>query len=436
MKRNVLLFFVVLVALFSNFTEPACAVSNQPVPELVYVISVDGTIELGLSQFVLRGLKQAEQDKAAVLLEINTFGGRVDAATEVRDYILRMKMPVIAFVRERAISAGALITLAAPHIAMAPGSSIGAAQPSPTDAKTVAALRAEFESTAERNGRDPKIAGAMVDADVAIEGLVEKGKILSLRASQALEHGYADLLENSREAVLEHFDLANKELVEIKKNWAERMVGFITDPTISQLLLTLGFLGLTIEVATAGWGVPGTAGLIAMGLFFGGRMLTGLVGFEVIGLFALGLVLLALEIFVIPGFGLAGIVGLISLFASIVLSYGSIYSALYSISIAVLITIVVIIIFWRRFRKSKAWGRFVLVNEDSKLVIPGDTSQKKSDLLGKEGVTITPLRPSGIAVIDGKRFDVVTEGGFIANNTKVRVTQIEGYRIVVRELTD
>ena len=138
-KLQYLTFAVLLAFLLIPYNT---AWAQQP-PTRVYVLSIDGTIELGLAQYVMRGLEMAKQDQAAVLLEINTFGGRVDAATEIRDMILRMDTPVIAFIRERAISAGALIAIAAPHIAMAPGSTIGAAQPQPTDEKTVSFLRAE-----------------------------------------------------------------------------------------------------------------------------------------------------------------------------------------------------------------------------------------------------------------------------------------------------
>ncbi|NLM70272.1 MAG: hypothetical protein GX177_09795 [Firmicutes bacterium] len=166
MKSKTIHVCLLLAVLFFSLFAGGEAVSAQLEPTKVYVLTVDGTIELGLSQYVLRGLKQAQQEQAAVLIEINTFGGRVDAAVEIRDFILRMETPVIAFVRERAISAGALIAIAAPHIAMAPGSTIGAAEPRPLDEKNVSFLRAEFSSTARRNNRDPDIAAAMVDADI------------------------------------------------------------------------------------------------------------------------------------------------------------------------------------------------------------------------------------------------------------------------------
>lgn len=430
-KSKTILLTLFLVSLLFSFGSTNQIAHAQIQPTSVYVLSIDGTIELGLAQYVTRGLELAKQDNAAILLEINTFGGRVDAATEIRDLIFRMETPVIAFVRERAISAGALISIAAPHISMAQGSSIGAAEPRPLDEKNIAYLRSEFESTAERYGRDPQIAGAMVDANIIIEGLVDQGQILSLTANQAYELGYADVVANYRNQVLAHYDLDHLEIVEIERNWAERFAGILTDPTISQLLLTLGFLGLVVELISPGWGVPGILGILAMGLFFGGRIFSGLAGFEVMIFFVLGLILLVLEIFVIPGFGVVGILGLLSVFGSIFLSYGNFYTALSSIIIALILTVIFLVIFWKRFKKSTAFHRFVLTTrEDKDQGYTGTGSYK--ELENKVGVTLSLLRPVGIAQIEGERYDVVSEVGSIPASTEIKVVKVEGNRIVVR----
>lgn len=401
---------------------------------IVYSVPIQGEIEPGLAAFIARGLALAERNDAVLLLEINTFGGRVDAATEIKDLLLKAKVPVIAFVSERAWSAGALIALSAPQVAMAPGSSIGAAEPRPMDEKTVSALRAEFEATAGRAGRDPRLAGAMVDADLVIEDLVEKGKILTLSAEKAVEWGMADLLATSRHEVLGHFGYDNYELVSLAPHWAERIARLLTNSTISSLLLTLGFLGLVFEITTPGWGVPGTGGLLALVLFFGGRYVSGLAGFEEIGLFVLGIVLLALEVFVIPGFGLAGILGLIAVIVSVVLVFGNVQAALISLFIALSVSILAFILLWKRIKKTAFWQRLVLSHVESTdegYRAPTDLGQ----LLGHQGVTLTPLRPAGTVVIDQTRYDVVSEGVFIPQNSLVEVVLLEGTRIVVREIS-
>jgi len=413
------------------FGAASCFAQIQPAQ--VYVISVDGTVELGLSQYVLRGLKQAQQDQAAVLLEINTFGGRVDAATEIRDYILRMETPVIAFVRERAISAGALIAIAAPHIAMAPGSTLGAAEPRPVDPKSVSYVRAEFAATAQRHGRDPNIAAAMVDADIVIDGLVGPGKLLTLTAQDAVKYGYADLMTNYRTDVLAHYALDQLPVVEIERNWAERLAGFVTDPTVSQILLIIGFLGLIIELLSPGIGLPGLVGVLAMGLFFGGRILAGLAGMEVVALFVIGIIMLIAEIFFIPGVGLVGVLGVISVLASIFLAFDNFTAALTSLAVTLVVTAAIIVVLWKRFTKSKAWSRFVLLTREEKsLGYKG--VRDYSSLVGQIGVTVSALRPAGIVKIGDHRYDVVSDGNFIPSDRKVKVVHVEGNRIVVTEV--
>lgn len=400
---------------------------------LVYSLPISGEIEPGLAAFVARGIQLAERHNGLVLLEINTFGGRVDAATEIKDLILQAEVPVVAYVSERAWSAGALIALAAPELAMAPGSSMGAAEPRPMEEKTVSALKAEFESTAERWGRDRHLAGAMVDSDVVIEGLVEKGKILTLSAQDALDRGMADRIATSTNDLLTQLGYDQYEIVRLTPHWAENIARFLTNSTVSSLLLTLGFLGLIFEITSPGWGVPGTGGMLALLLFFGGRYVTGLAGLEAILLFILGIVLLVLEVTVIPGFGLAGILGLGSVFASIVLAFGDVRAALLSLSIAISVSVVAVILLWSRIRKSRLWSRLVLSHEES----PGAGYRAPADsthLVGKQGVTVTPLRPSGTVLIDGSRFDVVSEGGFVEANSSIEVIEAEGTRVVVREL--
>ncbi|WP_461367965.1 NfeD family protein [Candidatus Darwinibacter acetoxidans] len=402
---------------------------------IVYTLPIQGEIEPGLAAFVARGLALAERNHGVVLLEINTFGGRVDAATEIKDLIFRAGVPVIAYVSERAWSAGALIALSAPRIAMAPGSSMGAAEPRPMEEKTVSALRAEFESAAERWGRDRRLAGAMVDASVVIEGLSEQGKILTLSAQDALEYGMADLLAGSVHEVLTSLGYEDYELEELKPHWAENVARLLTNSTISSLLLTLGFLGLVFEITSPGWGVPGTGGIICLALFFGGRYAAGLMGWEVILLFMGGLILLLLELFVIPGFGAAGILGILGLMGSIVLAFGDLQTALINLSIVLVITILAVVLLWKRITQSRFWKRIVLSHSETPQAgyrAPVDFSH----LVGKQGVAITPLRPAGTCVIDGQRYDVVSDGGFVTANTRVEVVHTEGTRVVVREVKE
>ena len=414
---------------------PACAAFSEgnQTARSVYVLPITGEIDFGLAAFVRRGLAAAEQNGAAVVLEINSFGGLVAAATEIRDAVVRAEVPVISYITDRAWSAGALIALAAPQIAMAPGSSIGAAEPRPAEEKTISAVRAEFEATAQRTGRNPLIAAAMVDADVVVEGLSPQGKILTLSARDALEEGYADVLAASREEALAHFGYAQVRVEVLAIGWAERLARFVTNSVVSSLLLTLGFLGLIFEVTTPGWGVPGTAGVIALALFFGGRYLAGLVGIEAVGLFALGLLLLLIEIFALPGFGIAGALGLAGMGTGIIMAFGSVRTGLIALTIALAASILAIILLWNRILKSRLFRKLILTHREEQAL--GYQGPKDLQfLVGRSGRTITPLRPAGTAVIDGERYDVVSEGGFVDPERLITVVRVEGTRVVVREV--
>src|SRR5687768_14695558 len=223
----------------------APAQERRAAAPLVYVAPIEGIIDLGLAPFVQRVLDEAAAaGAAAVVLEINTFGGRVDAAVQIRDALLNAKVPTVAYVNRRAISAGALISLAAEHLVMAPGGTIGAAAPvmagqpgggaaPAVSEKTVSYVRKEFRATAESRKRPALIAEAMVDADVAIRGVIEKGKLLTLTTDEALKHKVAEFRADSVEAALEHLGIKGAELRRAAPNWAENVVRFLTHPLLS-----------------------------------------------------------------------------------------------------------------------------------------------------------------------------------------------------------
>ena len=304
----------------------ARAESPRPV---LYVVPIDGVIDLGLAPFVERVLDEAASaGAAAVILEVNTFGGRVDAAVLIRDGLLAARVPTVAFVNRRAISAGALIGLAAEKIAMADGATIGAAAPiqagpggtQPASEKTVSYLRKEFRATAEARKRPPLLAEAMVDTDVDIPGFKPKGKLLTLTTAEALQHGVADFQDADLGALLARLDLANAEVRRPLITWAEDLVRFLTHPVVASLLLTIGVVGVLTEVQAPGLGVPGLVGLASLALFFWGHWLTRLAGWEEILLIVGGLVLLGIEVFLLPGFGVAGTLGFVAVLLGLGLS--------------------------------------------------------------------------------------------------------------------
>lgn len=430
------------------------SVLAQPVTPIVFVAPIQGTIDLGLAPFVQRVIDEATAaGAAAVVLDINTFGGRVDAAVQIRDSLLRSKVRTIAFINKRAISAGALISLAAHDIVIASGGTIGAATPVqiggvgkaalPVEEKTVSYVRKEFRATAEARKRPLRVAEAMVDSDVVISGLIAKGKLLTLTTDEALKYKVADHRADTLEEALEKVGLSGAEIRRTQANWAEELVRMLTNPIVSSLLITVAMLGIIIELRTPGFGVPGALGLGSLGLILWGHWLVQLAGWEEVLLAAAGVVLLALEIFVIPGFGIAGALGILGILAGLVLAMvgqGNTTElvmlvaarVMFSLLFALLVSLVFL-----RFMTQSRFGRRLVLDTGLK-ADQGYASAPASDnqLLGKAGVAVSPLHPAGIAQIDGARVDVVSNGSLIDPGEAVIVERVDGNRVVVKRLRD
>jgi membrane-bound serine protease (ClpP class) len=435
---------VVFGAAARGASEPAAPPARD---RFVVVAPIEGMIDLGLVPYVDRVLKSAAQDgAAAVLLEVNTFGGRVDAAVAIRDLLLRSEVRTIAFVNKRAISAGALITLAAETIVVASGATIGAATPvqlgaggeaAPTSEKTVSYVRKEFRATADARGRPGLVAEAMVDEDVAIPGLVDAGKLLTLTGAEALAQKIADHQADDVAAALAAVGLGGAAIRPAKTNWAELAVRFLTHPIVASLLITLAMLGLVVEIRTPGFGVAGVVGLLCLAAFFWGHALVRLVGWEEVILLVLGLALLALEVFVIPGFGIVGFLGIAALAGGLALSLvgggatlRTIVYALARVAIAGGAAVVLSVLLLRFLPHVPAGRKLVLGT-----TLPAGGShghEPASSLVGVVGSAHTSLRPAGIAELAGRRVDVVSDGEYIEAGSPVEVVEAAGSRVVVR----
>jgi membrane-bound serine protease (ClpP class) len=424
--------------------------------ESVVVFPVQGNIDLGLSAFLERALADAEGARVMVL-DINTFGGRVDAAVQMRDRLMETDIPTVAFVHPRAISAGALIALSCDVIVVTTGASMGAATPiqvdggeaAPVEKKFVSYLRGEFRSTAESKGRDGRVAEAMVDAEVEVEGLVGPEELLTLDDGQALEFGIADLQVDDVPALLKvlHLDAANRSDPEIA--WAERLVRFLTDPIVGGLLMSIGMLGIAIELYSPGVGLPGGVGVTCLALFFFGHFMTHLAGIEEVVLILIGLVLLAVEAFVIPGFGVAGIAGLLTLCVGLVLALigldlsvsletGALWMGLLRVAASLGMAVLAFLGFLYVAPQSRFASRLVLKQKVAGGASDAGTHAPErmsgEELMGREGVAVGDLRPSGVARIDDERVDVVTEGDYVVEGSRVKVVEVHGNRVVVRAL--
>ncbi len=456
----------------------------------VYVVPITGTIDLGLAPYLSRILDEAaDNSAAAVILEIDTPGGRLDAVLQMQDALLGADVRTIAFVDRTAYSAGALVAIAAEEIYMAPGAVMGAATPidgtsgETSSEKVISAVRGAFRSTAEARGRDPRVAEAMVDPTVVIDGLVTSEQLLTLTTTDAQTWGYADGVVTDRAALLSAAGLVGAPVLETSPSFAEDAVRFVTDPVVSSLLIILGLLLIVGDFLVEGVGIPAVVGAVFLGLFFWGHLLAGLAGWEDAALVVLGIGLIAVEFFVIPGFGVAGILGVVAMLGGLFLAMlgrdiqtpNQIERAGYTIAASLgvfILGLIAIVIFLPRgarvsglvlqaqeadtpalsVRKPGGLMRWLggdeSLSSDRRIVVterpatpvhPSPVSGPAvvpvlgpPSLTGRGGVAFSDLRPSGIAVIDGQRVDVVSDGDYIPAGAAITIVRDEGYRRVVR----
>ncbi|MCK5760476.1 MAG: nodulation protein NfeD [Candidatus Delongbacteria bacterium] len=431
--KNMIVFFLITLA-FSLFAEK------------VYWVNVSGMIDNGVSSYIKRSIESAETDEADyIIFEINTFGGRVDSATEIKDNIMDSSIPTIAYVNKRAISAGALIALSCNTLIMADGSSMGAAtvvddKGEKQSEKAQSYFRSEIGSTAETNGRRVDIARAMVDEDIEIDSIIIKGKLLTLTSQEALNLSMCDTVVNNTDDIYAFMNIHSPSIIKVKMTLADRIVRFLTNPIVSSLLMTLAFLGLIFEVKTAGWGVGGTVGIIALILFFGSHYVYNLADNIEIIIFLISLVLIALEVFVIPGFGIAGILGIIGIFTSFFLtlinnnpSTNEMLNAGATLSGSFIMSIIGIF-FMTKYLPESRFLDFIIIRGKEKRGDGVKNTKHYEELLGKEGKAATDLRLSGKIKIDDKTYQAISKNEYIYANENIEVVKVEGNKIFVIKL--
>jgi membrane-bound serine protease (ClpP class) len=484
---------ILLIAGIFVTSLPAGAQGEATGPD-VYIVDISGTIDLGLSPYLNRVLGEAaDSNAAAVILEINTPGGRLDAALQMRSDLLGAQVPTVAWVNRDAFSAGALIAIAAEQIYMAPGAEMGAATPvdgagTPADEKIVSAVRASFRATAEERGRDPVVAEAMVDPAIVVEGLVTDTQILTLTTNEAIEWGYAEGSASTIDAILEQMGIENANIIQTSPGWAEAVVRFLTNPILASMLFSFGFLLIIADVFSGGVGFMAAAGALMLGIFFWGHFIAGLAGWEGVLLVILGIALVGVEVFVIPGFGIFGIAGIASMLGGLYLSVQGreivteqdVNRALATVSggfvMMVFGTLLILFLLPKatRFqslvlaaqvdmpappveRRKRDFRRFFRSPEpditgnpqsspppsppprqgtDRQPFIPANLSrdEDRPTMVGQRGTALSDLRPGGIATIQGRRVDVVTEGDYIQAGEAVEVILDERYRRVVKRV--
>lgn len=446
MKKILFIYFIVLNSLFS---------------EIIYKVPIEGTIDLGLPPFIKRVISKAEaENAAAVIFEINTFGGRVDAATQIKDAILSSKVPTIAFINRRAISAGALISLSCEKIYMTEGGLLGAATAVDMSGKkgsekVISFMREEMASTAEKRGRNTEIARGMVDEELMFTHLVingdsiivkdiegrKEGKLISLTTEQALKYNISDGKAETLKDLINLLGYSEFLLKENIENWSEKLVRFLTNPVVASLLTTFGFLGILFELQSPGWGIPGIVGITCLILSLSASYIAQLATISDLLLIIAGFSLIMLEAFVIPGFGIVGIIGIgivvyglyLLLIPNVPVGEEVLSNANDGFMIGLLGAVIGIYLLLKLMVKTKFWKQ---------LTAPG--SQKKEDgytnsfgwesLTDQVGKADTDLHPSGWVIVESKRFFMISEGDFIEKGSSVKVLSVDGNRIVVKKI--
>jgi membrane-bound serine protease (ClpP class) len=424
------------------FVEP---MSDGP----VYVVPVHGMIDNMLARYIDRALSEAEAENASlVVFHVDTFGGLVAAADLIRQRLLNATVPTVAFIDKNAASAGALISYSADRIVMVPGSSIGAAtvvdgvQGEAAPDKYQSYMRGLMRSTAEARDRDPRIAEAMVDERLDIEGVSPAGQVLTLSYREALDLGVADAILPNKAEVIEAFGVGQAEIVDHRATRAERVLRFFGSPMVQSILILMMLGGLYFELQTPGVGFAGAMAFIGAAAFFAPHYMLGLVDSWEVVLFMMGVALILAEVFILPGFGIAGISGAImvifALGASMVGNVGfqfptgpAVSSAIATMAVTLVLLVALIFSLSRYLPQSERFHALVLAPELTSAT--GYTSADTVDtLLGSTGRTLTPLRPSGTAAFGDDRVDVIAVGEYIPAGAPVRVTSVRGSRVEVR----
>ncbi|MBQ7490201.1 MAG: nodulation protein NfeD [Bacteroidales bacterium] len=424
---------------------------NAQTSKKIYYFEIDDNIAKPALRKTEKAVEAAKTSKADILfLRLNTFGGELDAADKIRTLLLDAPMTTMVLIDNNAASAGALISIACDSIYMAAGGSIGAASVVNGEGEIMpdkyqSYMRSLMRTTAEKQGRNPSIAEAMVDPDIAVENVVAAGKVLTFTTQEAIEHGFCDGEANSMEAVLKTAGVSNYNVEKQELSALDKFIAFLINPIVSSILIMIIVGGIYFELQTPGIGFALIAAIIAALLYFAPHYLEGLAAHWEIILFVVGLVLLALEIFVIPGFGVAGVSGIILIVGSLVLSmifnigfdFGYAPSGAVGRSILWVMSALIIGFFFSLWLGKKIltaetrFGTLAFTKTLDKEAGYVSQDMQIADMVGKTGTAATILRPSGKVTIDGEIYDAVAAFGIIEKGTEIKAVRFENAQLVV-----
>ena len=443
-------FIFLILAVFTISTSFLGAQQNR---KKVFTFAIDENIDPGMNRRVKLAMDQAAALKAdVILIEMDTYGGAVTDADEIRTRILESKIPVYVFINKDAASAGALISIACDSIYMAPGASIGAATVvNGTDGtaapdKYQSYMRSMMRSTAEATGRNPQIAEAMVDEKLVVPGISDSSSVITFSVAEAIQNGFCEGEYSSVKEILTAQGLQSAEIIAYEEKTVDTIISFFLSPAVSGILILLIIGGIYFELQTPGIGFPLALAVTAALLYFIPYYLNGLAENWEILAFVIGIILLAVEFFVIPGFGVFGVAGIVLTLGGLVLGMlpnqafdfelvpaSQLFGALLTVILAALAAVGMV--FWLT-PKVNEWGAFKhLTLASTQDRAQGFTSSTYSeDMLGKIGTVHSRLRPSGKVEIDGEIFDAYSRGEFLDQGESIEVISTEGTSLRVKKL--
>lgn len=443
--RKTLLLFCFLFTFF--------LLAQEKEKPLVLHLKINDVIDPRTNRYSELGLEKAQElDADYVILELDTYGGALNDADDIRTRILNFDRPIYTFINKDAASAGALISIACDSIYMAKGSSIGAATVVTQDGaaapdKYQSYMRSIMRSTAEAKGRDPRMAEAMVDQDIDLDSIATEGKILTLSTSEAIKYGFCEAEVSSIDDIMKRSGVEDYEVQEFQLGATEKIISLFLNPFVSGILILVIIGGIYFELQTPGVGFPILASIVAIILYFVPNYLNGLAENWEIILFVVGIILIAVEVFVIPGFGVAGVLGLICTIGSLVLVMlnndlfdfsfvggDQIVISVITVFAGLIGAMIVMFFGGAKLVESGAFKRIALQEVQDKEEGFTSTFYKEKSMIGMQGKTYTRLRPSGKIEIDGTIYDAYTRGNFIDEDVQIEVISDEGTSLKVKEV--
>jgi membrane-bound serine protease (ClpP class) len=447
--RNIILLYLLVGAFVFSYSDAR----SDDEEKKVLLMKIDSEIDPRTNRYSELALDYAKEIEAdLVILELDTYGGAVNDADDIRTRMLEFDKPIWVFINRDAASAGALISIACDSIYMASGASIGAAtvvvatgEAAPD--KYQSYMRSIMRSTAEAKGRNPQIAEAMVDQEIQIDSITEAGNVLTFSTSEAIKHNFCEAEVKSVEEILERNGIEKYEIVEFELNLSERIIRIFLNPFVSGILILVIIGGIYFELQTPGVGFPILASIIAAVFYFVPYYLNGLAANWEIIMFFVGITLLLIEVFVIPGFGVAGIGGILLIVGSLILvmlnndffdfsfvNAKEITKAAAATLSGLLASILLMFFGGVRLTQTSVFKRISL--EDTQKRSEGYTSNfDQHSYMGMQGTAYTVLRPSGKIFVDGELKDAFTRGEFIEKDKKVEVIDESGTSLKVKEIS-